>query len=148
MTEKFKIYYPAGMRVFGEALERDCQAKRYNPDTDIYKKVLFIGLYSIEDYKIFAEHQGRKAIFWNGSDVSILKEEPAYQEILRAQPRITHATHNEQLQKELEELGIEAVIAPIFFGDKNAIKPSFIPGEITEFYMTMHPGREEEYGLT
>ena len=110
MTGKLKIYYPESMRVFGEALEKDFKAQRYNQNTDIYKKVLFIGLYSEEDYKILAEHQGRKAIFWNGSDVSLLKNEPLYLEILKAQPRITHATHNEQLRDELEELGIEAVI--------------------------------------
>lgn len=147
MAKKFKIYYPAGMQIFGEALERECNAKRYNPETDIYEKVLFIGLYSIEDYKIFAEHRGRKAIFWNGSDVTILEKEPIFQEILKAQPRITHATHNEQLKEELAKMGIEAEIAPIFFGDPKAITPSFIPAETTEFYMTMHPERETEYGL-
>jgi len=112
----YKIYYPEGMRFFGEKAKKILGLEKYNPKKDQYQPVFFLGFYCQKDYIIFKDHQGKKAIFWNGSDVKILASSPYYQQVIKSFPQATHACHSVLLQEELRNMGISAKIRPIFFG--------------------------------
>lgn len=108
---------------------------------------LFIGLYFQEDYNTFINHTGKKVIFWNGSDVLRLLYNPDWQAIIKNDKKTTHYCHNTQLHSELMSMGIDSHIIPLFFGDKGKYTLSYEPSDPLHFYMSAHPGREEEYGV-
>jgi hypothetical protein len=85
-------------------------------------------------------------VFWNGSDVSRLLEKKAWQEILKEYPA-KHVCHNEQLRSELESVGINALVQPLFFADINDYPVSFKSKDQLEVYVNAHTGREDEYGV-
>jgi len=142
-----KIYYSKGMKFFGERAEKILGFEKYDPIKDLYMPVLFSGLYFPEDYEVFKNHQGKKAIFWNGSDVQILAQNLHYQNIIRSFPKITHACHNSRLQSELFQLDILTDVRPIFFGNIDDYHVSYEQKANPEVYMIAHPGREKEYGV-
>ena len=141
---KPEVYYCEGMKFYGERMMRVFGFNQYsnNPSAT----VLFMGLYFQQDYDIFNKHTGKKYVFWNGSDVLRLLDKPQWQEIVRNNCA-AHICHNEQLRKELESVGIDALIEPIFFADMNDYQLSFKPKEQLEVYVNAHPGREDEYGV-
>ena len=142
--EKPEVYYCEGMKFYGERMMIRYGLKPFtnNPEKD----VLFMGLYFEQDYEIYKSITGNKTVFWNGSDVSRLLDKRAWQEILEEYPA-THVCHNEQLGKELESVGINALVQPLFFADINDYPISFKPKKTLEVYVNAHPGREDEYGI-
>jgi len=136
----YRIYFNPGMGLFGNKARRLWN----NEEPDFESPLLFIGLYTEQDYKRFAFHKGKRAVFWNGSDVLGLLKNKHFQEIV-LKHSAKHATHNKLLQEELEKVGIEAKIRPLFFGDFPAYPSSFKPGN--NVYLIAHPGREKEYGV-
>lgn len=142
--KKPEIYYCKGMEFYGQRAERLFGFNKYS-DTE-GEMVLFLGLYFDEDYEAYRKHIGKKVVFWNGSDVLRLLDKRAYQDILKEYPG-KHVCHNEQLQKELHSVGIEAVVQPIFFADINDYQVTFKSKKPLEVYINAHPGREDEYGI-
>lgn len=142
--EKPEVYYCEGMKFYGERMITMYGLKPYSGIKE--KSLLFMGLYFQEDYDVFKEHEGKKTVFWNGSDVSRLLEKRSWQEILKEHPA-THVCHNKQLQKELKSVGIEAIIRPLFFADTSDYPVKFKAGKKLEVYVNAHPGREAEYGV-
>ena len=143
----YKIYYPEGMRFFGEKAKKILGLEKYNPKKDQYQPVFFLGFYCQKDYIIFKDHQGKKAIFWNGSDVKILASSPYYQQVIKSFPQATHACHSVLLQEELRNMGISAKIRPIFFGLEKDFPVSYKQKTPPTVYSVAHPGREKEYGV-
>ena len=143
----YKIYFGKGMSLFGRQAVKNLGFEQYDPFSDIYRPVLFLGLYDDVDYQVFKDHRGRKAIFWNGSDVSALSENVLWQATIKTFPNVRHACHNLVLQKELEFMEIEARISPIFFSGVENYLVSFEKSDVLNVYMTAHPGREVEYGV-
>lgn len=133
------VYYCLGMKFYGEKL-REMGFRQYNID----EPTLFLGLYFREDYEVFKSHKSKRYVFWNGSDIQRLFKNPEWIKTIKETPA-THACHNEQLRKELEDIGIEAKIRPIFFGNPNNYPVSFKHGN--QVYSTAHPTREKEYGV-
>lgn len=142
--EKPEVYYCEGMKFYGERMMTRYGLKPFtnNPEKD----VLFMGLYFEQDYEIYKSITGNKTVFWNGSDVSRLLDKRAWQEILEEYPA-KHVCHNEQLGKELESVGISALVRPLFFADISDYPLSFKPKDKLEVYINAHPGREDEYGV-
>jgi len=135
----FTVHYCQGMSFYGDKIKLDKYANR--KDT-----TLFLGLYFDNDYNIFKNHEGKRIIFWNGSDVI---------RMLRSSNRISivtgadakHYCHNEQLQKELKSKGINAEIAALFFGEKRDYPISYKQSDNPKVFMCAHPAREAEYGI-
>jgi hypothetical protein len=124
--------------------------EKYDWKTDRQEPTIF-WLYFAEDYKLLANHTGKRYIFWNGSDVrrliSSIQGEPqfalTYVPILR-DTSVVHACQSSQLRNELALLGIHAVIRPMFYGDVNKYE---LQSDLTkDCYMTANKGRGFEYG--
>jgi len=142
--EKPEVYYCEGMKFYGERMLTRFGFKPYTGIED--KSVLFMGLYFQQDYDAFKKCIGRKYVFWNGSDVSRLLLKREWQEILKEFPA-KHICHTQKLQKELETVGIEAIVKPLFFADVNDYQVSFKPRKRLEVYVNAHKEREDEYGI-
>jgi bifunctional DNA-binding transcriptional regulator/antitoxin component of YhaV-PrlF toxin-antitoxin module len=142
--EKPEVYFCEGMRYYGERMMTRYGLKPYTAVED--KVVLFMGLYFEQDYEVFRKHTGRKYVYWNGSDVSRLLSKEQWQEALKEHPA-KHICHTEELQKELESVGVEALVRPLFFADVNDYKVSFKPKDTLEVYVNCNKGREDEYGV-
>ena len=143
----YKLYYSQSMQFFGIRTEKLFGFQKYDPAKDRYRPVLFSGLYHPGDYTAFEYHLGRKAIFWHGTDVQILAQNSEYQNLIKKSGRIRHACQTKQLQKELKKLGIQSKVRPTFFGDIKDYPVSYKHKDKPEVYLSMHPGREKEYGL-
>ena len=117
--EKIKLHYPdPGMTIHGENACKYHNFEKYDWKTDRNKPAMF-WLYFEDDYKLLANHTGKKYVFWHNSDVRILLNNRTiaqYIPILRDES-IIHVCHNALLQGELSSRGIYAVISPIFWGD-------------------------------
>ena len=142
--EKPEVYYCEGMRFYGERMMTLYGLKPFSNNPE--KSVLFMGLYFDQDYEVYKRITGSKTVFWNGSDVSRLLGKSAWQEILKEYPA-KHVCHNEQLRSELESVGINALVQPLFFADINDYQVSFKSKKHLEVYVNAHPGREHEYGV-
>lgn len=139
--EKPTVYYCDGMKFYGERIKKMGFGEYMGVGP-----ALFMGLYFDKDYQVYRNHEGVKYVFWNGSDVSRLLNMPTWQNILLKNPGI-HICHNSQLAQELQTVGIEPLIEPIFFADINDYQVSFKPKKQLEVYINAHPGRREEYGI-
>jgi hypothetical protein len=137
------IYSCGGMKFYRDAAQRTFRLDDYSPD----KPTLFLGVYFREDLSVLMTHKSRAYVFWNGSDVSRTLQHLEWHEPLR-KVRAEHATHNAALAKELLSIGITAEISPILFHPRELYRASYYPSHRPKVYMTIHPGREEEYGLS
>ena len=135
--EGMKFYRDKAKEAFGLGDYRDASP------------ALFLGIYFKEDLLALTSHlHERKYVFWNGSDVSRTLAHPEWHEPIR-KVLAKHACHNAQLAAELATIGINAEVSPILFA------PPYMYSETTyvhhvrpRVFMTVHPGREEEYGLS
>jgi len=133
-----------GMSFYSKAAINTWGLQEYkHPDAP----TLFLGMYFKEDVSRLMGHTGKKFIFWNGSDVTRTIASPEWQEPIRKSGAI-HACHNKQLADELKSIGIVAEVSPTLFANKESYPPSYFGSPRPALYMTVHPGREEEYGLS
>lgn len=109
----------------------------------IFGDTIFFGLYHVVDYLRFVSCQGRKKVFWAGSDILALEKTWLWKRII---PRIKaeHLCENYVEQDKLKEMGIESVAQPIFLSKIPEI--SYWPSERVDVYTTMRPGSEVIYG--
>lgn len=110
----------------------------------LFKPTVFFGMYHPLDYAKFILHRGEKTVFWCGADILNLAKSP-WQQVLRYVPA-RHVCENEIERAKLLELGIYASIKPQFFDDFPK-EISFKATRKPHVYLTMHEGREKEYGL-
>lgn len=133
-----------GMKFYRDAAKRTWKLGDY---TSKDEPTLFLGMYFKEDVVRLKDHVGPKFLFWNGSDVSRTLASPAWHEpILRS--GAVHACHNQALADELATIGIKAEVSPTLFDHPEAYEKRWTPCTHPRVYMTVHPGREEEYGLS
>lgn len=145
-----KLHYPEGMKLHGDNACKYHGFEKYDWKTDRDKPAMF-WLYFDEDYKLLANHTGKKIVFWHNSDVSKLyhglQTEPpkwvGFYNLIK-DPAVIHVTHNHLLRDELAMIGIHSIIRPVFWGDVNKFTPSI---KLTDdVYMCANPGRGIEYG--
>jgi hypothetical protein len=111
----------------------------------IFSPTIFFGLYHIGDYLRFVLHRGRRTVFWCGADILALKRSP-WQFII-PKFKAHHYCENEVEQDVLSWMGIEAEVHPMIFADPKDYEISFRPSFFPHVFMSLHHGREEEYGL-
>jgi len=141
-----KLYFPSGMTHHGENAIKHLDFEQYTGED--HKEPAMFWCYFLEDYEYMLEHKGKKFIFWHGSDVLRLRENPELRKYLRPmhEQDITHVCHSQLLQDELAELGLYALVRPTFWGDVKKYKPTYEYSDKPEIYLTSSPGREIEYG--
>lgn len=109
-------------------------------------RCLFNGIYYHEDAEALFNHNGEKIVFWNGSDVSRVINDPYMLDLVK-KSKSKHYCHNYLLSSELRDIGIDASVVPILFSNKDKYPVSFKPSEVTKVFMNVHDGREDEYGV-
>jgi len=134
-----QCYYCDGMKFYGDKLPFMFYSNKMRP-------TLFLGLYFQRDYDVFTFHKGRRVVFWNGSDVLRMLGNMEWRECIKNH-KAEHYCHNQQLKDELAEVGIDAKIMPLFFGRFEDYQQSYEQSDIVKAFMTVHAGREAEYGL-
>lgn len=141
---KFQVAACPGMVFYKDAAKKAWGLQEY---ASIEAPTLFLGIYFKEDLTKLMAHRGAKYLFWNGSDVSRTLASPAWHEPLLKSGAV-HACHNKALADELATIGIKAEVSPTLFAQAWQYQPSFTPMSRPKLYMTVHPGREEEYGMS
>lgn len=111
----------------------------------MFLPTIFFGMYHPGDYLRLLWHRGKRKIFWCGGDIINLKNSSWRHLIWRLTAE--HLCENEVEQRALKELRIEAQIQPMFFGDITQFPISYKHSNSPHAYISVHPGREGEYGL-
>lgn len=109
----------------------------------LYDDVIFFGLYHIGDYMKYYLHQGRKTVFWCGSDILALTRPHAD---MIASIRARHFCENEVEQDALLRWGIVSTIAPMIFDDPSKYQITYQHSTTPRVFATYHKGSEKEYG--
>jgi len=108
-------------------------------------EVLFFGMYHDYDYDAYRNFEGKRSVFWCGSDILRLMDNHNYQRVLKLFPA-THYTENQVEADNLKSVGIEAVIVPSFLERTEDFPVSYQHSERPHIFMSAHPKREDEYG--
>ena len=135
------------VNVFGEKIEKAWGLKEWQGWQDPDQDVLFFGMYEKQDYKVFHAHEGKKTIFWCGSDILYLFGNPERVRIVMEDPTVEHWVETEVQASMLARVDIRAKIAPSFLEDINEFPLSFKATDKPHVWMSGHPNREEEYGF-
>lgn len=160
---EYKLCVSSSIAPFRNKAEKIWKLERYKFPNDIFKPLIFFGMYHIGDYFHYLRHFGTKSIFWCGSDIVNLKKGYGFSDgkilwfsrltnwipwhwifrIIRAK----HFVENEIEQKELLEFGLRSIVSPSFLEDIDNFPIYFKPSERPQVYLSARPGREKEYGV-
>jgi len=132
---------------FRDKIEKVWGLQKWEGIYDKDQDVLFFGLYIKWDFDAYWMHEGKKTVFWCGSDILNVQQDWEWQRRVRLFPDAKHYCENEVEQKELKEMGIEAEIVQSFLDDIDAFPVSFKPSQTPHIFMSGHPNREDEYGF-
>ena len=127
---------------FGPKAEKTWGLERYRFPRDLFKPVVFFGMYHVMDYAYFLLHRGTKMILWAGHDLINLKKNKWMCPFLR---KADNFVENTLEQDELAELGIDSLVRPSFVEDIDDFPITFKPTSRPHVFLTAHPDREDEY---
>lgn len=109
--------------------------------------LLFFGLYNDRDFDVFNAYEGKKIVFWCGTDILSVVQDYERRRVLKNNPA-EHYCENEVEAKNLELCGIKDVkIVPSFLDHIGNYPVSYQPKKSPQIFMCGHPNRETEYGL-
>ncbi len=142
---KPKLRVSSSIAPFRPKAEKIWKLDRYRFPQDIFKPVVFFGLYHWADYSYYLAHRGHKTILWAGSDIVNLfnNELPWNKLFLNAK----HYVENENERELLMEKDIKAEVRPSFLEDVNDFTVSYKHSDRPNVYLSARPGREIEYGV-
>jgi len=141
-----KLQCSGGMWKFAEKAAMTWGLKPWKGTKDP-DEVLFFGMYSDNDYDIFRHFNGKKSVFWCGSDIIQMLQDPERRRIIKLFPDVQHYTETEQEKKELESMGLEVYASPSFLDSVKNFPVSYKPSKTPHIYLSGHINREEEYGF-
>jgi len=143
-----KIRVSSSVGHFKIRAEKTWGIKEWQGINDPDKELLFFGLYHERDWEVFNNFEGKKTVFWCGSDILRAMEDYERKRILSNNP-CEHYCENEIEAENLKTIGIEAKVIPSFLDDINKYPVCFKPPEdgIWKVWLCGHPEREEEYGF-
>lgn len=142
----YRLRVSSSVAPFREKAEKIWGLERYRWPRDMFKPVVFFGMYHLGDYFRYLRHLGPNEIFWCGYDIVNFKKWP--NRILKFWFRnISNYVENEVEQEELKSFGIESEVRPSFLEDVNDFPVCFKPSDKPQVFLTTHSGREEEYGV-
>ena len=119
--------------------------------------VVFCGLYGLPDFYALWRHDGKKYIWWCGSDILHFVNGYWLEDGggIRLDPSglakwinkyCESWCENEVEREMLAGVGITAFVCPSFLGDIDDYKVEFKPSERPAVYLSANPDRELEYG--
>jgi len=141
-----KIQISSGMWKFAEKVMKTWGLKQWGGIKDP-EEVLFFGMYSDNDYEVFRHFNGKKAIFWAGSDITQMLAKPDRIRVMKLFPETQHFTDTKPEGDELKSIGLNVTVAPSFLEDVNDFPVCYKPSKTPHIYLSGHPNREEEYGF-
>lgn len=145
--KKYKLRVSSSIVNFRKKAEKTWELERHRFPRDIFKPVVFFGLYHILDYARFMLHRGDRCVFWGGSDILNLLRKKPWQIVIKLF-KAKHFVENEIEERELASIGIKAEVRPSFLEDINDFPISFKPAEkFSDVYLSARPDREKEYGV-
>lgn len=138
---------------FERTFEEAWGLETYNPELN--EPTVFAGCYGLPDFYTIWQHNGKKYIFWCGSDIRHLQKgywldeegsiKLGFKSISRwLNKNCENWVENEPEREALEELGITAKVCPSYLGDVNEMKPSYKPNG--KFYASVSGDDFELYG--
>ena len=139
-----------GVHVFAPKIELAWNLEKWQGWQDPDKEVLFFGMYEKRDYDVYHNCEGKKTIFWCGSDILMMLGDPEVTRIAKENPETEHWTETNQQAEELARVGIKAKVCPSFLANVNDYPLSFqipLPNEKWKIWLSGHPNREKEYGF-
>jgi len=131
---------------FGKHIEGVWGLKEWRGVDNETEEVLFFGLYNDQDYDAYRIFQGKRTIFWCGSDIFRLQNSWEYQRILKLFPA-KHYCENEVEKENLKKLNIDAKIIPSFLDNVNNYPVAYRWINKPHIFVSGHNEREDEYGL-
>ena len=131
---------------FGDKIEPIWGLKEWRGVDEETEELLFFGLYTGDDYDVYRMFQGERSVFWCGSDILNLLNNPDYQRILRLFPA-KHYVENEVEAENLKTVGIEAKVIPSFLDNIDNYSITYQHSNKPEIFISGHTGREDEYGM-
>ena len=112
----------------------------------------FFGLYTLNDYMALRFHRGPCLIFWLGTDVTILLEGLGpygtgyFQGLIKSKNAI-HICQNELLRQELESVGIDAQVRPLFMASLDTFTTCYKYKKRPSVYTMVSSNKYEFYGI-
>lgn len=145
MIDQYRLRVSSSIAPFREKAEKTWKVKRYEWPRDIFKPIVFFGMYHFLDYFRYIFHLGPKSILWAGGDLTNLINRPLpWYKLFR---RADNYVENNLERKELDMYCIRAKVVPSFLEDEKDFPVSFQSTEFSHVYLSLRPGRENEYGL-
>ena len=154
---KPKLLVSSSVWPFEEKALKIWKLEKYKWPRDIFKPVVFFGMYHIGDFYHCLRHLGPKTIFWAGSDIVNLQKGKTFGRYLKPNKLIPwhkmlgrktqHFVENELERRELAEMGIKALVRPSFLEDVDDFPIRFEQSDNPQVYISGRPDREEEYGF-
>lgn len=135
----------SSIKPFEEKALKTWQMEKYKWPRDIFKPVIFLGMYHILDYARYLAHFGKKIVIWCGSDILNLLETKVHWEWMFGDAE--HYCENEVEQEELRSLGIEAKIVYTFLEDVNDFPVSYKQSDKPKVYLSYRKGNRDAYGV-
>jgi hypothetical protein len=133
---------------FKDKLKKYWGLEEWEGVNDKDKELLFFGLYLQMDYDVFWRlPKYKKTVFWCGSDILRLIQEPEWQRIVRLYKDVDHWVENEVEAQNLEVIGLKPKVGQSFLGKIDDYPQSYKPQDKVHVYLSGHPNREEEYGF-
>jgi len=132
---------------FRDKIKEAWGLEEWQGENDPDQNVLFFGLYTLHDFDAYWYHEGKKSVFWCGSDILNVMQNIEFQRRLKLYPDTEHFCETEAEAENLRMLGIKPKIVPSFLEDENSFPISYLRSETPHVWMCAHPGREVEYGL-
>ena len=124
--------------------------------TDKDKPACFFGMYGLNDFVVFQQHKGEKAIFWAGTDIlhfingywidreGLIKVNPMpFAQYFKG---FNNYCENQVEAANLLKFGIHANIVPSFLGDVTKFPVSFKYSERPKVYASVSGDNFEVYG--
>ena len=142
-----KLRVSSSIAPFKKKAEKTWKLEEYKWPRDIFRPVVFFGMYNIADYLRYFSHLGWNCIIWAGSDITALKKSHFKKILTFWFSHIDNYVENQLEWNELADEGICADICPTFLEDVDDFPISFKPTDQPVVYISTRPGREGEYGL-
>lgn len=145
-----KYQCSSGVNIFAPKIELAWGLKKWEGWQDPDKEILFFGMYEKRDYDVYHNCEGKKTIFWCGSDILKMIRDPDAARIVKENPETEHYCETEVEANNLRSVGLDPKVVPSFLANTNNYPISFstpLKGEKWKIWLSGHPNREKEYGF-
>lgn len=145
-TERKSFYCSTSIANWKDKLQKRFKLPEWHFLKSRGSHAIFFGMYNPVDYARFLWHNGKKTVFWCGTDILNLKKRKVWQRILNL-TRATHICENQVEHDALVKMGIESKIVPCLFGSMEGMDICYQPSAAPHVWMVAHEDRKKEYGV-